>query len=273
MGKKGNFDGRLAIGIVIGISFAILFFILFSRPDIDESTKSIILGALIAGFIGVVGQLLVIYSNHSANYENRKRQHKIEILQTFQSMTEILNSLASARDAIDSEDLVTSLKIGPFRYVKPTSIRGHINLLSKEEVLISLKFHDLYLNQMLTKLNIEMNKYNIYFRRYQVLYNKTILPAFEKLNINNEDGVVEGSVKLSQSELAKVKRALELLSSSVDESLLYSIFIVDHIGLNLGKSFDFNLKFELSVQNERIIERVNSIRASVSYQKRNRKAV
>ncbi len=144
-------DGRLALGVLFGTLvclFSLLFLDFFQIiPSSDPGLLGAILGALIAGAIGVAGQALVIITNSEIQKKSEEASINSDLLSLFQSTIDIGNNLHTIKKYLDSslEDSRSQGVPWPIAMLPASNVGIKVEYSKSEKtVLLRIEEYEIY---------------------------------------------------------------------------------------------------------------------------------
>jgi len=233
MGESGlRSGGSLALGIVVGAlgSLVLLFILEWFEivPFNDPAVSGAVFGAIIAGGIGVAGQLLVMAKNDLQMRDSLKMAERVKLENMLSRILRTISVLAQVRTHIESNDPFDNLILGSAPLLmKPLKVNQLPEEFTGDDLALPLQLSDRKFYNLVNVLDSILSN----FRWTHAEYEKRMEAYLQKLEksgqLNFTEGKFEGSGLISLPEYYKLKDLQEHHIQSVYPGLVISKTLLD----------------------------------------------
>ncbi|MCR8827983.1 hypothetical protein [Pseudosulfitobacter koreensis] len=194
-------DGKFALGLIMGSVFTLLAFLAtekYSQIILNDPTLfGAVLGALIAGFIGVTGQVLVIYQTAQRVEAEEQKKERAVLQSLLVRMNRTMSTFAQCKSHLESTSPFDNIKFDDREWLmKPLKINDLPSGFSDVDLSLPLSFGDFKLFNL-------MNVFDSVVRNFGWVYNEYDREVSLMLNLirsGNDmkfsDGKMSGNAEL-----------------------------------------------------------------------------
>lgn len=241
--------GRLSIGFIVG-SLTTLFILLFLDffallPFSNSAFTGTIIGALVAGSIGLSGQIIVLLQS---SYQLKEKTN-LEERATLESLfSKIVQNLAIFRDVkrhLISDALPDNIYFGKLPTLsKPIKIGGAPEQFTTLELALAIRLAD---KGLFNLLNVSNSNAKL-FSQTHLIYDQKVQLFMGKIqktqSIKFEEGSLSGVVEINPADHYELTDIQKHYWDATYSGLLLSCAVLAHIDHQLrhrhGTSMDFN---------------------------------
>ncbi len=241
--------GLFALGFTAGLIATLLVLITADILDLipfeDSAFTGAIIGAVVAGLIGIAGQLLMMAQAELNSERDKRTEERAKLERLLNRAVRMISMLAQVRDHIESvrpSDIVSFRSLAPI--TKPLRINDIPDRLPEDLLSVSLSLSDRRMFNILNVLDSSLANFSWAHR----LYEKRVDEFMEKIrsapSIKFDDGVYSGTGSLDIREYHEIQ---DIWSHYIDAAYGGLVFskklgqsIVRHLKLRHGVDLDFS---------------------------------
>lgn len=171
--------GKLALGIVIGAILTL--FVLLGLgyfqllPLADTAFVGAILGALVAGMIGLAGQLLVMEQAADARNTKEKARELAQLRRLFGRISRILSIYIQMKEHLESRDEFSFVRFDRLAALsKPLGIYRMPEAFEEDEIQVVLEIGETELYNNFNVLDVNLSNFEAMHKSYEQLFNENI---------------------------------------------------------------------------------------------------
>lgn len=256
--------GTFAVGLTLGVLttvVALLFFEVFEIiPLADSAFTGAIVGALIAGAIGVVGQLLVIVQNENSRKSIMMLEERALLEALFIRCARGLDVFWQTKRHIESTKTSDNIVFSNLpNLMKPFKISDLPRGFSEAELSLSLRLSDVsFLNLM-----VAMDALTQSFEFFSNSYEHKIGLFLEKIRSSGEtrfkDGKSTGSAEIDRAEHYELENLQENYIREVYAGILFAGSIVDSTIFYLRQRHGVTLDYPKAISADEWDDLLNSV--------------
>jgi len=211
-----------------------------------------LLGAVIAAVIGIAGQLVMIASNESIEWDRRQEANKERIIGLLHRAIIICNVFINLKEVCESTDPDRNLIIGRFYITKPVFGTEFVERFSEKDIIVALLIRDPLLHTRISELDGMVANYQRFLPIYTRKFNELSDPTRLGIKFDAESETYQGSVEVRKSDLVEINDMHHNLISTVYHGLSHSIYVIEAIEKHLCDDFQFTLRFAHTLPEEEL---------------------
>lgn len=193
--------GELAVGIIIGFASGLLLLLGLGIFDVipfkDTAFTGAILGALLAGAIGVVGQLLVLRQSRLQLDSERSYAERVKLEVLLGRVVRLISTFAQVRahmESVDPFDNIVFDELPPL--MKPLKINDISSRFLPEDLTLPLSLSDRRFFNLLNILDSIIGNFNWTQIDYEERVDSFLSEIKAQDGMRFVDGKIEGSAPL-----------------------------------------------------------------------------
>jgi hypothetical protein len=241
--------GLFALGFTSGLIFTLLVLISADILDLipfeDSAFTGAIIGALVAGLIGIAGQLLMMAQSEVSAERAKKYEERVKLEKLLNRAVRTISVLAQVRTQIESshpKDIVTLRTLAPI--TKPLRINDIPDRFPEDLVTVSLTLSDRKLFNLLNVLDSCLANFSWVHRLYEERVDRFMANIRNSPEMKFEDGAYSGSGTLDLRDYHEIQ---DIWSHYVDSAYAGLVFskklgdtIVGYLRSRHGVDLDFS---------------------------------
>jgi hypothetical protein len=250
--------GRYALGFICGVIAAFLFLAFLGWPEarqfISGDVSYVILGAFVAGAIGVGGQILAILSSEAIQEANRNASEKAGLLRALHKTICIFNTLIQVKRMGESTSVSDSVFVGDKPIMKPIFGSEFVPHFTDEDLLLPLLAGDAKLHTWMSELNNIVSNYQNILPVYTKYFNEIASPLHEGVKFDPLSKFISGEVEIKHYDLARLLELQEHMISSAYLGISHCMYIIDATKLHLRSKYGTTLGFDHPLSEDELRE-------------------
>ncbi|MGY9047323.1 MAG: hypothetical protein ACKVKF_09740 [Rhodobacterales bacterium] len=213
-------NGSLALGVLVGFLCALFLLLGLGYfqliPFEDSAFLGAIVGAIIAGTIGVAGQLLVLWQNEQSQEIERSLVERAKIEVLLSRIVRIISTLAQVREHLESNDPFDNIVLGDLQpLMKPLKINDLPQRFSPEEITLSLALSDRKLCNLLNVLDSIIGNFLWSQREYEEKVSDFLIEVRSQGDLGYAEGKFSG---FGSVDLPKHHELIDLQKHHIDSA-------------------------------------------------------
>jgi hypothetical protein len=240
--------GLFALGLTVGLLLTVVVLIaadiLNLIPFEDSAFTGAIIGALIAGLIGILGQLLLMAQSEVISDRARKAEERVKLEKLLNRIVRTLSVLAQVKSLIESSqprDLITLYSLPPI--TKPLRINNIPDRIPEELIAVALSLSDRKLFNLLNVLDTILANFAWIHNRYEASVDRFLENIKKGSEIKFEDGAYSGHGRIDIREYHEIEDIWKHYIDSTYGGLVVSKRLGDMVVDYLSNRHNVNLSF------------------------------
>jgi hypothetical protein len=254
--KGGLFGLGFTVGMILTLIVLVAADVLDLIPFEDSAFTGAIIGALIAGIIGIAGQLLMMaqaeiisdrarIADERVKHERLMADERVKLEMLLNRAVRMISVLAQVRAQIESaqpKDIITLGSLSPI--TKPIRINDIPDRFPEDLITVSLSLSDRKLFNILNVLDSILANFGWIHRTYEHSVDEFITKIKSGSEIKFEDGAYSGHGTLDIREYHEIQDVWQHYVDSTYSGLVFSKklgeIVVNYLRERHGVNLDFS---------------------------------
>lgn len=256
--------GRLSLGFICG-SLAMLFTLLFLDffellPFTDSGFTGTIIGAMIAGSIGLSGQLIILLQSSHQSEEKTKLEERALLESLFSKLVQNLSVFRSVKSHLVSEEEADNIYFGGLPTLsKPIKIGHPLEQFTTAELALPIRLAN---SGLFNLLNVSSSNANLFTQAHSIYDQKmqTFVSNIQQSNNTRfESGSVSGNVEINPADHYELTDIQKHYWDATFSGLLLTFSVLQLVKKLLETRHSTSINFKSGVSEDDILMLVNSV--------------